>query len=240
MLFLIWATVLLLAVVVTLFFRWPRAWTLPTDGDGSTILYYINLDRRPDRDAQVRREIAKLGLPPDRVVRVSAVDRPRFGALGCSLSHIECLERFMRLPPSFTRCIVLEDDFEFVDPSPGDRLRRLFQGGPTFDVCMLSMSPVEIDLRTEESLAGCARVRCAQTASGYLVGRHFVGTLLANFREGAALLEATHYNHYDQYAIDQYWKSLQPGSAWYGFWPALGRQRASFSDIHQTHVDYGV
>jgi hypothetical protein len=40
--------------------------------------------------------------------------------------------------------------------------------------------------------------------------------------------------------VDQYWKRLQPQSNWYIFEPKLGKQRASFSDIEDTAVDYDV
>ena len=65
-------------------------------------------------------------------------------------------------------------------------------------------------------------------------------TLLANFQEGAQQLECTGYAQYEKYAIDQYWKKLQPVSNWYVFNPVMGKQRASFSDIHKMNVDYNV
>jgi len=203
------------------------------------VVYYINLDRRPDRKEQVLSEIHKLGLPEEKIVRIKAVDKPDFGALGCSMSHIDCLKRFIASP--HTNCIVLEDDFEFVQPV--SVLAELFYNffnsdvSNTFDVCMLSMSPVEI-VPSEYSFVD--KVKNAHTTSGYMLNKKFAKKLLANFEEGAVHLERTHYDEYHVYAIDQYWKKLQPQSNWYSFNPIMGKQRASYSDIHKVDVDYQV
>jgi hypothetical protein len=62
--------------------------------------------------------------------------------------------------------------------------------------------------------------------------------LLANLREGNALLEAT--KNVPNYANDTYWKRLQPNSQWFIFRPKMGLQAPSFSDIEQKDVNYGV
>ena len=45
---------------------------------------------------------------------------------------------------------------------------------------------------------------------------------------------------YGEFVLDTYWKRLQPRARWHHAVPRLGTQRASYSDIEQTHVDYGV
>ena len=52
------------------------------------IIYYINLDHREDRKTQFLQEMAKAGVPPDKIVRISAVPKPGQGDWGCSLSHL--------------------------------------------------------------------------------------------------------------------------------------------------------
>ena len=71
-----------------------------------------------------------------------------------------------------------------------------------------------------------------------MVSKSFAPTLLSNFKEGCRLLQETSIDQ--QYAVDQYWKNLQPISKWYVFNPKLGIQRKSYSDIQNGIVEYGV
>ena len=42
----------------------------------------------------------------------------------------------------------------------------------------------------------------------------------------------------DLYAIDMYWKKLQPQSNWFIFYPKIGFQYDSYSDIENHIVNY--
>ena len=50
--------------------------------------FYINLESRPDRKQHVERELMKVGI---KAKRFNAIRLPN-GALGCSMSHLRCLE----------------------------------------------------------------------------------------------------------------------------------------------------
>jgi hypothetical protein len=104
---------------------------------------------------------------------------------------------------------------------------------------MLSANEVVTDKTNHSLLRHAVNV---QTASGFMVNKKFAPTLYANFKEGAEKLEEA-YNagikDFGQYCVDQYWKQLQPGSNWYIFFPKLGKQRKSVSDIAGGIVDYG-
>ena len=91
------------------------------------------------------------------------------------------------------------------------------------------------------------------TTSGYMLSKNFAPTLLENFKEGAKKLDKsydervdikktdpTKYNYIGEYALDQYWTSLQKSSNWYIFEPKLGNQRKSYSDIMEGTVMYAV
>ncbi len=41
-----------------------------------------------------------------------------------------------------------------------------------------------------------------------------------------------------EYLADVYWCKLMPLHKWYAFYPKLGHQRPSFSDIEQSFSDY--
>jgi hypothetical protein len=71
---------------------------------------YINLDRRPDRNALLTRQWQEL-LPAVALTRVSATDMPERPALGCLLSHIKALAAAP--PTSSALRLIAEDDFCF-------------------------------------------------------------------------------------------------------------------------------
>jgi GR25 family glycosyltransferase involved in LPS biosynthesis len=193
------------------------------------MVYYINLDHRRDRNEETLREIKK--LPRGSIVeRVSAVYEKERGHLGCSKSHIVALKKFIQ--SGYDTCIILEDDFEFVNGT--GRLENFLYNSFPFDVVMLATN--ETDAKPCEH-SGFKKVISAGTTSGYIVSKDFAPTLLENFQTGAFLLENDYDNH-PTYAIDQYWKNLQPKSKWYSFDPPCGRQRKSYSDILGGVVDY--
>jgi hypothetical protein len=76
-----------------------------------------------------------------------------------------------------------------------------------------------------------------QTASGYLITRHFAPVLLETLKEGRDKLIET--KNIPLYTNDQVWKRLQPLHNWYVSVPSLGYQYGNFSDIEQKEMDYG-
>jgi GR25 family glycosyltransferase involved in LPS biosynthesis len=207
--------------------------------DNVDVIYYINLDHRTDRKQEFLQEMHKAGIPESKIVRVSAVKMDGRGDLGCSRSHIKAMDLF--IASNYDNCIVFEDDFHWMpNADPVSAMKEFFNYRMDYDVLMLSANEVRTD-KTDRSIL--RRVINVQTASGYMVHKDFAPTLLENFVEGANLLEQG-YNEGKpdaaQYAVDQYWKKLQPDNEWFMIYPKLGKQRASMSDIVGGKVDYGV
>ena len=73
----------------------------------------------------------------------------------------------------------------------------------------------------------------------HLVHSNFYDTLISNLEESYTKLSNNPHQYY-MYALDQYWKCLQPSAKWFHIIPALGKQRPSFSDIEKCFTDYGV
>lgn len=200
-------------------------------------IVYINLDSRPDRRAQVERALRSLRLAGDGAVeRFPAVAHP-CGAIGCSLSHLAVLRRAES--ENWACVCILEDDFEpTVDADTWHaRVAALFARIPDFDVAMLASNPQRA--APVPACAGVARTLFAGTTAGYLVQRPFYRALIQNIEEGLAqFTQAPHRG--DAFAIDVYFRPLQLRSKWYHFSPKLGKQRASYSDVEGTFVDYGT
>jgi GR25 family glycosyltransferase involved in LPS biosynthesis len=197
------------------------------------VVYYINLDHREDRKKQFLGEMKKIHYPSSRIHRISGIYKPEQGDVGCTLSHIETLTQFIHSP--YHTCIIFEDDFEFVDPSTVTaKINKFLRANIQYDVCLLAGGVYKTDVYS--LYPGIAKAIKVTTTSGYIVTKAYAATLLANYKEGCALLEKSYQdktaNKYDQpYAIDQYWDKLQAKDHWFIFQPALGKQRESYSDI---------
>ena len=82
------------------------------------------------------------------------------------------------------------------------------------------------------------RILDVQTASGYLINRHYFKTLLASYKESERELEKG--GEPIKWALDQHWKKLQVKDKWYVMEPTVGKQKESYSDIEQKMVNYNV
>ena len=75
-------------------------------------IYCINLDRKPERWAEMEQRFEKLGIA-GRVRRFAAVDTPACHHLGCTLSHRRIVEAAHR--QDLDNVLVLEDDAVFLE-----------------------------------------------------------------------------------------------------------------------------
>jgi glycosyl transferase family 25 len=214
---------------------------------------YINLDHRTDRNASIIKEMARMKIPVTKFQRLSAVRNDR-GAIGCTFSHIKCLQ--LAIEKKWKNIAILEDDFIFIDSAEKveEGVRYFFEKVvpkvPDWTVVNLSRGASQqmeyVDAETfkpmgTNSSSGTPdsllyKANAISSASCYIVNHTFFQTLLNNFREGLVGLMKT----YDKptYACDMYWFPLQKNTNWYIFNPSLGYQYESYSDIEQRVVDY--
>jgi hypothetical protein len=199
-------------------------------------IFYINLEGRPDRKEHFLNEMSYLCTDLTKVHRIPAIPDP-IGMIGCGKSHCLAVETFLA-NPDWNTCIIFEDDFTFhnEDISYNNQiLTTCIQEFPQWDCIMLSISKWNKQL-TNTHIPTVKKVIEGQTASGYLITRHFAPILLDTLKEGRDKLIET--KNIPLYANDQFWKRLQPLHNWYVSVPSLGYQYGNFSDIEQTHVNY--
>ena len=193
-------------------------------------LLYINLDSRIDRRTHFESQFNKIGL---QTQRFSAI-RNNDGAIGCSMSHIACLEIAIR--NKWDHVLVCEDDATITNP--GQLVYQVNQFLNRFkdswDVLLFGGNNYQ-PFRIESP--ECVRVANCQTTTSYLVRRPYFETLLANFKEGLRKLIADP-SQQPKYAIDQYWKNLQRKDRWYLIVPITVIQRPDYSDVSKQHVNY--
>ena len=199
-------------------------------------IVYINLDRRTDRRQQLEDELQRLAVPAAKVERFAAIAHAE-GLIGCGLSHLAVLRRARE--EQWPNVLVLEDDFcAHADQAQLQQQLADVFALPGFDVFMLAYNVLD-EGSAASPAHGVVPTRNAQTTSAYLVHRDFYDRLIATWEEGVALLQREPWRHWD-FALDQYWKRLQPEARWFRAVPRIGFQRASFSDCSQQFADHGV
>ena len=185
---------------------------------------YINLEHRTDRKEQIESELQKY-FPIEKIQRFNAI-KHQHGGIGCTQSHIAILE--MAIKENWNNVLIVEDDAIWSNFNKGyEKLEQLIQ--KSYDVIMLGSVYAKYDANF--------KVFSAQTGTSYIVQQKYYSVLLQNFKESLTGFLMT--GHYPTYALDQYWKRIQPRDNWYCIIPSLMIQRPGYSDIEKAVIDNG-
>ena len=71
--------------------------------------HFINLEHRIDRLYHVKNELLKINITGSRFNAIKTTD----GAIGCSMSHLKCIEMAKQNESPFV--FICEDDIQFLD-----------------------------------------------------------------------------------------------------------------------------
>jgi glycosyl transferase family 25 len=191
-------------------------------------IIYINLEERTDRKDLLLKELSNIQNIDDKLIRFNAIKDTNNGAIGCTKSHIKCLE--MAIQYNWKNVLILEDDAMWNNYENGINILTNLMN-KSYDVILLGGTYFSLN---EETF----KLNKAHTTTAYVVSNHYYETLLNNFIEGLQNLEQT--NISNMYCIDVYWHKLQAKDNWYIVNPALMIQRESYSDIEKQNVNYNV
>jgi GR25 family glycosyltransferase involved in LPS biosynthesis len=197
-------------------------------------ILYINLEHRQDRREHTEKEFEKLfsANPTGNIIRINAT-ATKHGAVGCSLSHIRCLEYAKE--KGWSHVFICEDDITFMNPALFlSKLSEFSNSDLDWDVLVIAGNTAP---PFGESTSFCIRTFNVQSTTGYIVQQGYYDVLIANYREGVRHLMADPTNK-REYAIDMYWKRLQQTGRWYTLIPLSVYQYASYSDVENRDVDY--
>jgi glycosyl transferase family 25 len=184
---------------------------------------YINLDERTDRRAHVETQLAR-AFPADKIQRFPAIKAAK-GAVGCSRSHIAVLE--LAKANGWANVLIVEDDFTW---------NNFEKGAPVLDGLLERPFDVIVLCGAYVACQPDGRLQSCQTTTAYIVSETYYDILLANYKAGLALYEAT--DDYRTYALDQFWKRLQPVGRWYIVRPNMGFQLPGYSNVEGRPVNY--
>lgn len=193
-------------------------------------IIYINLKKRTDRREEIEQELTNFNL---QFERFEAFETPGFGILGCGLSHLGVLK--LAKERNYENVLILEDDFTFIVSKEEfeKNLTELFSSNINFDVCKLAYG---VHFTQDVNNDYVCKTTRSQSASAYIVRKHYYDTLIELYEWATPLLETTkeHWN----YANDLVWYRLQEKDNWYYFKTRLGKQRAGYSDNCEAYRDY--
>jgi GR25 family glycosyltransferase involved in LPS biosynthesis len=192
-------------------------------------MFYINLDSRSDRRIHVEQQLALVGLP---VQRFNAIRLPN-GALGCSMSHLKCLQTAKA--NGWSHVLICEDDIKFLDPEQfKTQLNGFLENNDNWDVVLLAgnnMPPYKVNDFYSVQVQQC------QTTTSYLVKEHYYDKLIENIKEGMQKLIKEPHRHVF-FAIDKYWFKLQQEDKWFLIVPLTVIQKPDYSDIERKITNY--
>ena len=193
-------------------------------------VFYINLESRPDRKKYVEQQLKNIGI--QKVERFNAI-RLTNGALGCSMSHLKCIE--IAKQKCLDHIMIVEDDITFLKPELFiKQMNKFLSVHKVWDVLLIGGNNVPPYQKIDDT---CIKVQSCQTTTGYIVRSHYYDILIDNFRTGINKLLKEPENRY-MYAIDKYWFNLQKQHLWYLIIPLTVTQREDFSDIEKKITNY--
>jgi GR25 family glycosyltransferase involved in LPS biosynthesis len=191
--------------------------------------FYINLASRPDRKEHVEKQLQTIGIQAERFNAINLSN----GAIGCSMSHLKCLE--IAKKEGWSHLLIVEDDIKFLKPELfKSQLNNFLSTHSSWDVILIAGNNFPPYQAIDDT---CIKVATCQTTTGYIVNGHYFDILIDNFRRGIKKLVENPEKH-TLYAIDKYWFHLQKKDNWYLIIPLSVTQREDYSDIEKRSTNY--
>jgi hypothetical protein len=194
---------------------------------------YINLEDREDRKKTVLEELEKMGIPKNKIRKVSGVRIPKNGHKGCTQSHILALT--MAKMNKWKRVAIFEDDMKLnVEPSEFTRIlnKSLELDDDKWDVLILGGANQEKGDKIDEDMF---YLKHSTTTTGYIVKQEYYDYLLDLFNDANNKMVPVKWgggNDWEPNAPDQRWNELIKVNKFIGFEPNLIVQGGSPSSIN--------
>jgi glycosyl transferase family 25 len=213
---------------------------LPVDA-----VVYINLDDRTDRKAEITAELQAVGIPDEKIHRLSAVKRS-WGVLGCALSH-ESVMRFI-VERGWKRVLILEDDagFEYKsrdrwNTGVADIAKLLTSSGDsnldsTWDVVFMGGFIRDPTGPEKTAYPTLWRTRNTSCLHAYIVRGEYAKKILSHIEASNQML-MKHPPNVKQYYVDNAMPKLMEHDRWFISIPTLAYQRESYSDIEGKNAN---
>jgi GR25 family glycosyltransferase involved in LPS biosynthesis len=196
-------------------------------------IMYINLENRKDRKEHILKEFEKAEIPEHLIHRIDAILNTTCGHLGCTMSHIKALEYAKKM--NWKRFLILEDDVVFKYPK--ERILHIISEffkkyENEWDILMLNTHWT--DLIDIVEIPFIKKLVWGTLGTSYIVNSDYFDVLYDNIVKGKNLLylqvekwkltNPGQKKFTTEYALDQYWASIQRSGKWYATYPYICHQ----------------
>lgn len=195
---------------------------------------YINLDKRPDRNEHILKELERFGIPSEKIMRIPAIESEK-GAYGCALSHMKAMEE-MKKTTDEVWC-VLEDDHYFTKTrEETDMVVNLFLDTPDYDVFLGTFCALRgYDLSNKVF----RRATKSCITSFYIVKKNVCDALIASNKQSARTLDPKYGKHRGT-PCDMMWDHLMKIFYFVAPYKVYGSQILNHSDIKNKVINYST
>ena len=192
-------------------------------------ILYINLEHRVDRKLHVENQLKQIGLVGERFNAIKLKN----GRVGCTMSHIKCLETAIK--NNWSHVFICEDDILFLKPEMFKENLNKFLNNTSikWDVMIVAGNNIPPYKKINNY---CVKINNCQTTTGYIVKHRFIEELVKYYQTGVEGLMRN--QDTNKYALDQCWKPLQEKSNFIYFNKIYAGQLEGYSDIEQKNINY--
>ncbi len=194
--------------------------------------FYINLEHRVDRRKNIE-ELKDKHSFFSNIKRMNAISNKR-GDVGCSLSHITCLNELLKENDDYY--MLIEDDLLILDDDNFKEFTKTFENiknNDTWD--LITLTPRGKTIK-HNYIDGFNKIVDNHTTTGYIVKHRFIEELVKYYQTGVEGLMRN--QDTNKYALDQCWKPLQEKSNFIYFNKIYAGQLEGYSDIEQKNINY--
>jgi glycosyl transferase family 25 len=187
-------------------------------------IYYLNLERRPDRNKECIDELNKYGIIAERFNAIDAKEKNLVPWMGCLLSNLEIIKEAKS--KGFKNILILEDDVVFNDNFEVELKEYIIQIPKNWDMLYLSGNHNEHSGYNVDKISKNI-IKCYLTYSTH--------SFAINESMYDIIIEYLSNNQIKP--VDVIYTDIQKICNAYSFFPGITTQRIGFSDIENKVVD---
>lgn len=195
-------------------------------------ILFINLEFRKDRLEELQKEMERINIPKEKIIRIDAIYNP-LGALGCTKSHMKAIEYAKN--NHYKTVWILEDDVNFIvnNESINKNMRYIkdFLQAQKDSIILLSGNTIKVS-EYNNVLYKAINVL---TTSSYIVTESKYDELLKILRESENILETT--RNIELGSCDVVWNKIENR---YLLKERICYQRDSFSNVINKNCSYSL
>ena len=225
----IFIIIILILVFINLYHIFITSYeTFENSIDNIDAFIYINLEDKEDRKKALLGEFEKLGIPSNKIRKVSGVRIPKNGHKGCIQSHILALN--MAKMNKWDRVAIFEDDARLnVEPNIFKDMVNKALAVDKWDMIILHGANQKEKEKIDNDLY---YLQHSTQSTGYIIKSSYYDKLINLFTHCNDMMSSSNWERpgsWEGHALDQQWNKLIEKDNWIGFKTNLLKQEGASS-----------